>query len=79
MATPTVLGNGTITFGDLSVQNQAAPMGNTGGNGFVYENVRTVTQNYTMTSGYSGMSTGPITINAGISVTIPAGGRWVVL
>lgn len=44
-----------------------------------YENGLTVTANYTITSGKSAMSTGPITINSGVTVTIPSGSRWVIL
>lgn len=43
------------------------------------ENKQTVTTNYSIPSGKSAMSTGPITINAGITVTVPAGSRWVIL
>jgi len=55
--------------------------GATGGGGdevFV-ENARVVTTNYTLTTGKSAESVGPITINSGVSVTIPADERWVVL
>lgn len=55
--------------------------GATGGGGdevFV-ENARVVTANYTLSTGKSAESVGPITINSGISVTIPSGERWVVL
>ena len=45
----------------------------------IYENTQTVTTSYTITSGSSAMSTGPITINSGVTVTIPSGSRWVVL
>jgi hypothetical protein len=47
--------------------------------GAVYENTQTITANYTMTSGKNGESVGPITINSGVTVTIPSGSRWVVL
>ena len=50
-----------------------------GANQVFYENGQTVSVNYTITSGKSAMSTGPITINSGITVTIPSGSRWVVL
>ena len=43
------------------------------------ENGRTVTTNYTLTTNFNAMSTGPITVNSGIVVTIPSGARWVVL
>ncbi len=51
-----------------------------GGNDSVfYENGQTVTTSYTITTGSSAMSTGPITINSGAVVTIPSGSRWVIL
>lgn len=48
-------------------------------NGAVYENTQIISSNYTMTTGYSGESVGPITIDSGVTVTIPSGSRWVVL
>jgi len=47
--------------------------------GAVYENTQNITQNYTMTTGNSGESVGPINVASGVSVTIPAGSRWVIL
>jgi hypothetical protein len=44
-----------------------------------YENTRTVTTNYTLSSSNNAHSVGPITVNSGITVTIPSGARWVVL
>jgi hypothetical protein len=38
-----------------------------------------VTTNYTLPTGYSAMSVGPITVNSGVTVTVPSGYRWVVL
>ena len=38
-----------------------------------------VTTNYTLPAGYSAMSVGPITVNSGVTVTVPSGYRWVVL
>jgi hypothetical protein len=55
--------------------------GATGGGGdevFV-ENARVVTTNYTLSTGKSAESVGPITIQSGVSVTIPSDERWVVL
>jgi hypothetical protein len=45
----------------------------------MYENTKTVTTSYSVTSGSCAMSTGPITLNAGVTVTLPSGSRWVVL
>jgi len=50
-----------------------------GSDGVFYENDQTVTTNYTLTSNKNAMSTGPITINSGVTVTIPTGSRWVVI
>ena len=45
----------------------------------IYENTKTVTTTYSVTSGSCAMSVGPITLNAGVAVTLPSGSRWVVL
>ena len=47
--------------------------------GAIYENVDNVSENYTITAGSNGMSVGPMTIDAGYTVTIPSGQRWVIL
>lgn len=47
-------------------------------NGAVYENSQTITSNYTMTSGKNGQSAGPITIDDGVTVTIPDDSNWVI-
>ena len=43
------------------------------------ENGVTVTTNYTLSTGKNAESVGPITINAGITVSIPSTQRWVIL
>ena len=43
------------------------------------ENGQIVTTNYTLSTGFNAMSVGPITVNSGITVTVPSGARWVVL
>ena len=59
----------------------AVGVGATGGGGdqIFVENGQTITTSYTMPTSKNAMSTGPITINSGITVTIPSGSRWVVL
>lgn len=44
-----------------------------------YENAQTVASDYTITSGKNAMSAGPITINTGITVTIPTGSVWTII
>ena len=48
-------------------------------NGVFYENSTTVTANYTITAGMNAGSFGPITINSGVVVTVPAGSTWTVV
>jgi hypothetical protein len=43
------------------------------------ENGQNVTANYTIPSTKNAMSTGPITVDDGVSVTVSSGSRWVVL
>ena len=42
-------------------------------------NSKTVSTSYTIATGNSGMSAGPITIASGKSVTVSSGSRWVIL
>jgi hypothetical protein len=51
-----------------------------GGSDAVFvENDQTVTQNYTITTGKNAMSAGPITVNNGVTVTIPNGSVWSIV
>lgn len=45
----------------------------------IHVNSRTIAVSYAIPSGSSAMSVGPITVNSGITVTVPSGGKWVVL
>lgn len=45
----------------------------------IYENTQTVSASYTITTGSSAMSTGPVTLSSGVVVTIPSGSRWVII
>lgn len=49
------------------------------GNAVFYENDTNVTADYTITAGKNAMSAGPITINSGITVTVPSGSVWTVV
>lgn len=49
-----------------------------GGQGYV-ENTYTITTSSTVTDGSNAISVGPLTINSGVSVTVPSGSRWLVL
>jgi hypothetical protein len=47
-------------------------------NGLVVNN-QTVGTSYSIPSGYSATSAGPVTMSSGVTVTVPAGSRWVIL
>lgn len=49
------------------------------GNSVFYENDQHVTASYTITAGKNASSTGPLIIDPGVTVTIPAGSTWKVL
>jgi hypothetical protein len=50
-----------------------------GGDQVFQENGVTVTTSYTLTSNKNAVSVGPISVNSGVTVTIPTGQRWVIL
>ena len=45
----------------------------------LFVNNRTIGTSYSIPAGYSAVSTGPVTLSNGVSVTVPSGGKWVVL
>ena len=45
----------------------------------LYEHSNVISANYSITSGNNAMSSGPITINDGISVTVPTGSVWTIV
>lgn len=65
-----------LTFLDNTTQTSAAYCV---ADNCMYENNMTISNDYTITSGRSASSVGPITIATGKSVTIPSGSRWVIL
>ena len=44
-----------------------------------FENGQTVTTSYTISTGKNAVSAGPITINSGVTVTVPSNAFWVVV
>ena len=66
--------SGTAVWADVSGGATGA-----GGDKVFMENELIVTTNYTLSTNKSALSVGPVTINTGISVTVPTGHTWVVL
>ena len=44
----------------------------------LYEHAHTIASNYSITSGNNALSAGAVTINSGVSVTVPSGSTWVI-
>ena len=45
----------------------------------IIANSATISADYTIASGQNAMSTGAVTVNSGVTVTVSSGSRWVVL
>jgi hypothetical protein len=60
------------------VGNYPQPLGADNSKVF-FENDTNVTADYTITSGKNAISAGPITVNTGITVTVPAGSVWTIV
>ena len=50
-----------------------------GSDAIFFENGQTVTASYTITAGNNAMTAGPISINGGVTVTIPSGSVWTIV
>jgi hypothetical protein len=72
--TPALSANFTY---DPTLNNLTAPQVRAS-NGIIV-NSKTVSASYTIASGDSGMSVGPVTVATGQTVTVASGSRWVVL
>ena len=72
--------SGTISPGMLSA---GAPSWDTTGQlsvtGAIIENAQTISSNYTITSAKNAVSAGQITINSGVTVTVPSGSTWTIV
>ena len=45
----------------------------------IFVNSTTVSANFTVPNDYHALSVGPVTVNAGVSVTVPSGSNWKVV
>ena len=70
-----------ISLGYLNEQLESIQTGAVGGPGnpLMFENDRFATQNYTITNGKNAMSAGPIGVNAGVTIGVPAGSVWSIV
>ena len=56
-----------------------APVGGASTNTVFFENDKEVAVNYQITSTKNAMTAGPVSINAGIAVTVPSGCAWTIV
>ena len=47
--------------------------------GAIYENSNTISTTHTLTANTNGMSAGPVTVNSGITLTIPSGATYTIV
>ena len=64
---------------NLSNLPAGAPVGGASTNTVFFENDIAVAVNYQITTNKNAMSAGPISINAGIAVTVPSGSSWTIV
>ncbi len=69
--------NEVLTTNGSGVLTWTAAGSNVTTNG-LYEHAHTIAANYSITSGNNAIAAGPITINSGVSVTVPTGSTWVI-
>jgi hypothetical protein len=69
----------TDSFEGYTTVGWGAIGGGASAEGAIYQNINFIASNFTFSPNSNGMSVGPITINAGVTVTVPDGQRWVIL
>jgi hypothetical protein len=67
-------GNFQLTGGSSSGSGGGASAG-----GVIYENSTVISANYTLTAAKNGLMVGPLTVNTGITLTVPTGQRMIIL
>lgn len=70
--------NGTSTYWSTFTLPSTPPFGGGSDKAF-YENDNIINTNYTIATNRNAGTFGPITINSGVTVTIPSGSRWVIV
>ena len=64
---------------NLTGLQAGATGGNSGANAVFWENDQTITHDYTISTNKNAGSFGPITINSGITVTVPNNSTWTIV
>lgn len=69
--------NANLLVGTMTAVSKLTVNGDVAGTFFV--NPTTVSVNYAIPTNYNAMTTGPITVNSGVVVTVPSGSTWTVI
>lgn len=69
---------GVATGTSLSVSTTVTGAELLASNGLIINNM-TIGTTYSIPSGYSASSVGPVVISGGVTITVPAGSRWLIL
>ena len=73
------IGPGGGSTGATGATGPAGGATGAGGDAIFWENDQNVTTNYTISTNKNAMSAGPITIDSGVTVTVPSGSTWTVV
>lgn len=67
--------------GRITAASNGAAGGATGGGNdkIFFENDQVITTSYTLTTNKNAMTAGPVTINDGVTVTVPSGSTWTII
>ena len=68
-----------ISGANLTNLPPSAPVGGASTNQVFFENDKLVEVNYQITSTKNAMSAGPVSVSAGIAVTVPSGCSWTIV
>ena len=68
-----------ISGANLTNLPPSAPVGGASTNQVFFENDKLVEVNYQITSTKNAMSAGPISVSAGIAITVPSGCSWTIV
>jgi len=74
----TISGVSTSTFSDVRFQGNVVSSIKQSSVPFI-EQTNTISQDYTIGTNFNALTVGDVTINNGITVTIPNGSSWVVI
>ena len=74
-----LIGTINLSTGEIAIEGAGGGAKGGGDDEIFYENDMNVTTDYTLTAGKNAMSAGEITVDGGVTVTVPVGATWTVV